>query len=119
MHRRWRTLRQARVWLEIRKLRAISNCQPKRVADPGKALFTSAVECGRGESVRGWRDGIRRDLSWGYPFVGFGCGDVDTRLREFRRVQLVRARQVAQSGTMRGVAQLEFFQSVNRAREND
>ena len=44
------------------------NCQPKRVADPGEAFFTSGllpftVEAGRGESGRGWRDGIRRDLS--------------------------------------------------------
>src|SRR6266852_8324185 len=53
-----------------------------RVADPGEALFTSTVECGRGESGRGWQDGIRRGLSWGYPFVGFGCGDVDTGLRD-------------------------------------
>ena len=28
---------------------------------------------------RGWRNAIRKSLSWGYPFVGFGCEDVDIR----------------------------------------
>ncbi len=44
--------------------------------------FSHRQLSGRGESGRGWRDGIRRGLSWGYPFVGFDCGDVDTRLRD-------------------------------------
>ena len=71
------------------------------------------LECGRGESGRGWHDSIQRGLSWGHPFVDFGCEDVNTRLHDFRHIQLVWAhRKVVQCGVMRGVAQLAVLEST-------
>ena len=83
------------------------NFQPKRVADPGEALFTSrllpfAVEAG-GESERGWRDGIRRDLLWGIRLWVLVVEMSTSESVKFRRVLLVRTlREVAQRGAMRG-----------------